>query len=120
MNVQNIVEDIIMTVYNQLGYGLSESAYQRAMELEIESRGYGVIREYYLNETFKDKKGRTHVISQLRVDLLIMDLDCVIELKTISKLGDKERAQINRYKKLSCCRWAFLVNFGKVLSIEIV
>ena len=115
----NELHEIINIVYCRLGYGLSESAYQRAIELELECRGHGCIREYYLSEKYKDTKGREHVISQLRADLVVFDLDCVIELKVISRLTDKERSQILRYKKLSKCKYAILVNFGKKLEIEL-
>lgn len=111
------IRQIIQQVYNVLGWGLSESAYQRAMELEIQSRGYCCIREYYLNETYTDSKGRTHVISQLRADIVIPDLDVVIELKVIARLTEKEIQQIRRYKNLSKCNHAYLVNFGRKLEI---
>tara|TARA_R110000868_G_scaffold137660_7_gene351234 strand:- start:536 stop:898 length:363 start_codon:yes stop_codon:yes gene_type:complete len=106
------IREIADMVYNRLGGGLSECAYQRAMELELESRGHGCIREYYLNETYVDSRGRSHVISQLRADLVVFDLNCIIELKSVSCLNHKDRLQISRYKKLSKCPSAFLINFG--------
>ena len=112
-NVEREIREICELVYNRLGYGLSEAAYQRSLEIELQVRNYCCIREYYLCEKYKDSKGREHIISQLRVDILVTDLDCIIELKAIAKLGDKELAQINRYKKISCCKNAYLVNFGK-------
>ncbi len=118
-NVEREIREIANTIYNQLGPYLSESAYQRAMELEIITRGYGCVREFYLNETYKDSKGREFVISQLRADLVIFDLDCCIELKVISKLTDKERNQIMRYKKISKCSFNYLINFApKGLEFE--
>ena len=106
------IREIAEMVYNRLGGGLSECAYQRAMELELECRGHGCIREYYLNESYTDGRGRKHVISQLRADLVVFDLNCVIELKSVSNLNHKDRLQIIRYKKLSMCPHAFLINFG--------
>lgn len=117
MKVDSEIRLIINKIYNELGWGLSESAYQRALELEIQSRGYCCIREYYLNETYTDSKGRKHVISQLRADVVVPDLDLVIELKVISRITDKEVQQIRRYKNLSKCKYAYLVNFGRKLEI---
>ena len=71
-----------------------------------------------MKENLTNFKGRTFVISQLRADIVITDLDCVIELKTIARLTDKERNQILRYKKLSKCKYAILINFNKKLEIE--
>ncbi len=117
--VEKEIREIANIIYNQLGPYLSESAYQRSFELEVITRGYGCVREFYLNETYKDSKGREFVISQLRADLVIFDLDCCVELKVISKLTDKERSQIKRYKRISKCSFNYLINFSpKGLEFE--
>lgn len=127
MDVDNIknkdlleIEQIVNRIYNNLGYGLSEYAYQRAMEVEIQSRNYCCIREYFLNEEYKTLKGKSYVISQLRIDIVITDLDIGIELKTIARLTDKERNQAMRYHRLGKFKHTFLINFGKKLEIELI
>ncbi len=119
MDIDKKIREICHKVYNQLGYGgLSEACYQRALEIELQNEDWCCIREYYINQHYKDGKGRNHCVACLRVDILITDIDTILELKCINKITDKERAQIKRYKYLSKCSHSYLINFGKQLEIE--
>jgi len=112
-DVKKFLTKYINKVYKSLGCGLSEFAYQRALEIELIRNNHGVIREYYLPQYYKNI-----IVSNLRVDLCVFDLNCLVELKTISKLTIKERLQAKKYKELSHLP-VCLVNFGyKGLEIE--
>ena len=111
------IRTLVDRVYDQLGYGLSESSYRKALcsELELEydcvEEEYGVGLDY-VNRAFKTKQ-----IATLRLDIYI-DRKIVLELKTLSKnLVDsdstKEIQQLLRYKQITSSEKGFLINFGK-------
>ena len=108
---QRIIFDICKKVYKDLGKGVSEAGYQRALELELISHDFGVCREYYLNQNYKDSKGRNHCVSTMRADLIVFDFNLIIECKQVAKLSQKDFNQCLKYKELSSCG-ILLVNFG--------
>lgn len=107
----NKIKNICKSIYAQLGPGMSEFAYQRALELELTIRGLGVCDEYLLTQNYRDSKGRIHCVTTLRADLIIFDLNLILELKAVNKLSYKDELQAKKYKELSCCK-VLLVNFG--------
>ena len=113
----NSVKKCCKRVWTQLGKGCSENAYQRALELELMTLNYGTCREYYVNVMYKDGKGKEHCVSQMRVDLIVFDLNLIIECKNVAKLCEKDRNQCRKYKELSNCK-LLLVNFG-IHNLEI-
>jgi GxxExxY protein len=113
--VEQDIKNACIYVYEQLGFGLSELNYEKALELELRARGYSLTTEYYVNEMFIDSKGIQHQLNQLRIDVLIHEPKILLELKTLkSKLkeDDKEYLQTKRYQKIIKCKEAFLINFG--------
>lgn len=112
MKDQDIIRSCCENVYFQLGYGLSESAYQHALSSELMDYFSNIQCEYHINEYYTTTLSKKKIqISNLRIDILVND-NIILELKSISKLNNKEVLQIKRYKKLLDCEQAYLINFG--------
>lgn len=93
-------------VYNGLSTHLSEFAYQRALEIELQCNNHNAIREYNIPQKYKGV-----IISNLRVDLFVQDMDYLIEVKKICHLGKKEKEQAKLYCELTNYP-VMLINFG--------
>ena len=101
-------------VYNTLQFGLLESAYARAMEVELIQQGIPVEREAPLSIHYKN-----HLIGAYRADLIV-DRRLVLELKTQAEVGHPEKRQLLHYLRLTNIRVGLLLNFGpeaKVLRV---
>lgn len=128
-NEKNI-RDSANRVYDQLGYGLSENAYQTALANELIDLGFNNVQtEYHVSQYYNTSKNRQVQIADLRIDIII-DNKIILELKTIDgvlnkkdkKSGElnmneisilKEYKQCKRYKELKNFNEAYLINFGK-------
>jgi len=107
--INQLTEAVIgaaIEVHRELGPGLLESAYQRALEHELSLRG---IR-------FEGQKACAVVYKGLiiedayRLDLLIAD-QLVVELKAVDALNDVHEAQVLTYLRFAHCRIGLLINF---------
>ena len=132
-----IIKEASTRVYEQLGFGLSENAYQTALAAELVDLDFhNVQTEFHVSQYYTTSKGRKVQVADLRIDILIGD-SIILELKTvdgvlekldkktgkvkmdeISKL--KEFKQCERYKALKTINEGYLINFGKELSRPIV
>jgi GxxExxY protein len=109
-------------IFNELGYGLSEIAYEKALSEELRDYGYHTQTEVHVNEYYITSKKRKIEIASLRIDILVDD-KYIIELKTLEnkikkkKENDdnnkKEFLQCKRYMKLLNINDCFLINFSK-------
>jgi GxxExxY protein len=122
MNNKDIILNCSKYVYDQLDYGLSETAYRDALKAELEEYYRDVQIEYHVCQYFKTSKGRIVQVADLRIDIFI-DKKIIIELKTLGgKLTKKnpelmksikEYKQCHRYKQLKQVDEAYLINFGE-------
>ena len=129
VTTQIIIKNASIRVYEQLGYGLSESAYQTALGAELEEIFDDIQTEYHVSQYYITTKGRKVQIADLRIDIII-DYKIILELKTIDgvlekvdkKTGElkmedirkcKEYKQCDRYKRLKNITEGYLINFGK-------
>ena len=106
-----IIESV-NTVYNILGYGLTESIYQKALILELKQYFNQVESEKSVPIIYQD-----HEITMLRADIVI-DNSIILELKATFKLSEKDEVQIKRYMQILNISEGILINFGKELSIK--
>lgn len=97
----------IFEVHKELGPGFLESVYEKALLLELTSRGMKVDVEKVFDLTYKGKKIGTH-----RLDLIIED-KIVVELKTVERFAPPHTAQLLSYLKASGHRLGILVNFSR-------
>ncbi len=97
----------MIAVHRELGPGLNEHSYRRALMIELTDQGIGW-------ETEKDVelfyKGRS--IGMQRLDLFIED-ELVIELKTVEALNKKHYAQLRSYLKAVRKPLGLLANFAE-------
>ncbi len=93
-------------VHKDLGPGLLESAYQRALEHELTLRGLRFVAQKVCPITYKGLV----IEDAYRLDLLIDDR-LVVELKAVDALADVHEAQLLTYLKFSRCELGLLINF---------
>ncbi len=123
------IKDSTLKVYSDLGFGLNEIAYEKALSEELRDRGFHTQTEAHINEYYITSTGRKIEVSCLRIDILI-DNNIILELKTMESsiqkidkktntlkkeelMNSKEYLQCRRYKKLMKIPNCFLINFGK-------
>ena len=97
----------IFEVHKELGPGFLESVYEKALLLELTSRGMKVDVEKIFDLIYKGKKVGTH-----RLDLIVED-KIVVELKTVERFAPHHTAQLLSYLKASGHRLGILVNFSR-------
>lgn len=97
---------IFFEVYNQLGPGLPEKVYQRAIIQELKDQKISYETEKVITIKYKDIK-----VGQQRLDLVIDD-KIIIEIKAIDNMHLLFEKQTLAYLKASGYRLALLINFG--------
>lgn len=102
-----IIRGCIFKVYNALGPGLLESAYEAALAHEIGKTGLSIRRQVGLPMVY-DGVG---VDIGYRIDLLVEDI-VVIEIKSVENLLDVHHKQVLTYLRLSARKLGLLVNFN--------
>lgn len=108
-DISYVIRGCIFNVYNTLGPGLLESAYEAALKYEIEKQGLEVKTQVLLPMIYE----QIVVDVGYRLDLLVEDKE-VIELKSVETLLDLHHQQLITYLKLSDLRLGLLVNFNTV------
>ena len=100
------IRGAIFNVYNNLGPGLLESAYEEALRIELEKVGCNVRTQVTLPMVYE---GVT-IPNAYRVDMLVDD-KVIIEIKAATSLPEVFFAQLMTYLKLTGKKLGFLVNF---------
>ena len=100
------IRGAIFNVYNKLGPGLLESAYEEALRIELEKVGCNVRTQVTLPMVYE---GVT-IPNAYRVDMLVDD-KVIIEIKAATSLPEVFFAQLMTYLKLTGKKLGFLVNF---------
>lgn len=96
-----------MEVYNELGPGLLESVYEKALIHEFKLREIDVVSQIPVNIVYKGEL----VGNDLRIDLLVEDT-VIIELKSVEELKKVHFKQLRTYLKLLNRPEGWLINFG--------
>ena len=97
-----------MEVYNQLGPGLLEAAYELALKCELEKRGLKVETQVPLQMYYKE----VDLGIVYRMDMIVED-SIVVELKSVEKLLPVHSKQLKTYLKLFRQNVGLLINFGE-------
>lgn len=97
-----------MEVYNEMGNGFLEAVYQECLEYEFADRNIPFVSQAELTLRFKQRTLRSTYIPDFVVDSKI-----IVEIKGVSDLNDKFRAQMLNYLKATQLRLGLLVNFGQ-------
>src|SRR5688572_4797631 len=115
MKENEITEKIIgcaLTVHDQLGPGLLESAYEKCLNYELIQYGLTVDSQVPLPLVYKE----VHLQCGYRADLLV-EHKIIVEIKSVEALNDLHLAQMLTYLKLKDYRLGLLINFN-VLKLK--
>ncbi|MDE3237106.1 MAG: GxxExxY protein [Bacteroidota bacterium] len=95
-----------MEVHNQLGNGFQEVIYQRALALEMNSKGLSFSREQEMEIFYKGT-----AIGTRRVDFFV-EGKVMVEIKALVGLEDVHLAQAINYLEAYGIEIGLLLNFG--------
>ena len=101
------VRRCIFKVYNTLGPGLLESAYESTLLHEIRKSSFGVEKQVPLPVIYDD----INIEIGYRLDLLV-DKKVIVEIKSVEILLPIHHKQLITYLKLSGLKLGLLVNFN--------
>lgn len=110
MSIDKLIYETIgaaFEVYNTLGPGLLESVYEKAMIVELKSRGLSVQTQFPVEIHYKN----TLIGSDLRLDLLVEN-KLIIELKSVETLNSVHFKQVRTYMRLLYKSAGILINFN--------
>lgn len=112
-NLEEIGSTILgaaINVHSHLGPGLLESAYQRCLCYELQSKGLEVLCEAPLPLRYREMC----IDVGYRIDMLVEDC-IIIENKCVEKIAPVHEAQLLTYLRLQGCRLGYLLNWNVVL-----
>lgn len=97
-----------MDVYNELGPGLLESVYEKALIHEFKLRDIEATSQIPVNIVYKGEL----VGNDLRADILVEDT-VILELKSVEEIKRVHYKQLRTYMKLLNKPEGWLINFGE-------
>jgi GxxExxY protein len=101
------IQGAIFKVYNNVGPGLLESAYEVALAYELIKEGFAVSTQVGLPFIYET----IHMEIGFRIDMLVEN-KVIVEIKSVDQLADVHYKQLLTYLKLSDKRLGILVNFN--------
>lgn len=101
------IRGAIFNIYNKVGPGLLESAYEAALAYELIKEGLVVKTQVGLPFVYET----IHLDVGYRLDILVEN-KVVIEVKSVDQLADVHYKQLLTYLKLSGNKLGILVNFN--------
>ena len=110
MNLNEIsyqIRGAVFDVYNELGPGLKENVYEKALIIELLNRGLHTENQVPIEVLYKG----FDLDLQYRLDLLVNE-QVVIELKSVETLLPVHHKQLITYLKLAKKPLGFLINFN--------
>ena len=110
MNLNEIsyqIRGAVFDVYNELGPGLMENVYEKALIIELLNRGLQVENQVPIEVRYKG----CDLGLQYRVDVLV-NKQVIIELKSVEILLPVHYKQLITYLKLAQKPLGFLINFN--------
>ena len=100
------IRGCIFKVYNTLGPGLLESAYEAALTFEIQRQGLQVKNQVALPMIYETVK----VDVGYRLDIVV-EQRLIVEIKSVEHLLEVHHKQVITYLRLSGLKLGLLVNF---------
>jgi GxxExxY protein len=99
-------------VYNTLGFGFLEKAYENALKIELEKMGFIVERQKSINVYYDEI-----LVGEYYADLIV-DGKIILELKAAESLIEEHELQLINYLKATEMEIGLLLNFGKKPEIR--
>jgi len=112
MPENTVTEHIIkcaIAVHRELGPGLLEQVYEKALEIECNSEGLQVQRQLKVPVLYR---GQT--IGEYKPDMLVNDL-VIVEIKSVERFDPVFEAQVLTYLRITNKRVGLLINFNSRL-----
>ena len=101
-----LIPMLAQEVFENLGPGLSEVIYQKALSLNLRLNGYVAENEVIINISFNNEN-----VGFIRADVIV-DKEVCLELKAKASLSASDRAQAAAYLKHNDqLKHAILINF---------
>src|SRR5207247_11091355 len=94
-------------VHDQLGYGVLERVYQRALQVELIRRGVTAEIEKRIQVQYKGV-----AVGDYDVDLIVND-NVAVEIKVAAQYDKRDEAQLLNELKATGLKVGVLVNFGR-------
>ena len=94
-------------VHRVLGYGFLEKVYQRAMQVELQQRGFHAELEHPIKVRY-----RGVIVGDYSADLLV-EGSVVVELKVAVQYNKADEAQLINELKATGMEVGLLINFGR-------
>lgn len=101
------VIDASICVHRTLGPGLLESAYEKALAIELRRRGISCFRQVDVEGFYE---GESPGVA-FRADLVV-EQSIVVELKSVEQIVPLHHAQLRTYLRLMDLRLGFVINFN--------
>ena len=108
-----LLRGIFMQIHRSLGCGFAEIVYKDALVIEFEELDIDFIREKKYEIIYR-KKVLPHFYY---ADFIAME-KIILEIKAKKEIAGEDIAQAMNYLKISGCKLALIVNFGKT-SLEV-
>ncbi|MDQ3441331.1 MAG: GxxExxY protein [Planctomycetota bacterium] len=93
-------------IHSELGPGHAESAYEKALCIELTKRGIPFVHQSRFTLMYKD-----HEVGEGRIDLLVGGL-LVVEIKAVDALAPLHTAQVVSYLNATDKSLGLLINFN--------
>lgn len=109
-SLQSVTQQLIgaaFEVHNVLGYGFLGRVYQKALQVELTSRGVKVELEPQIKVQFKGV-----IVGDYAADLLVENR-IVVELKTDAEYQSIHEAQLLNELRGTGIKLGYLINFGR-------
>ncbi len=100
-------------VYKENGCGFVEPVYQECLSPELVSQRIPFQEQVELNLTYKGQP----LAQTYKPDFVCFE-KIILEIKAVSALNDKHRAQVQNYLKATEFKLGLLVNFGHYPKVE--
>jgi len=97
---------IAFEVHSELGYGFLERVYQRALQVELNRRGFSAEMEKRIQVKYKGI-----IVGEYDADLIVADL--VVVEKVNPQYHKRDEAQLLNELKATGLKVGLLVNFGR-------
>jgi GxxExxY protein len=110
MNIDDITYQIrgaVFEVNRVLGHGFLEKVYEKALMIELGSRGLKVENQVALKVIYKEQ-----IVSEYFADLLV-EGKVIVEIKAVTSLLKDHQAQLLNYLKVTGIQFGLLVNFTR-------
>ncbi|WP_231459655.1 MULTISPECIES: GxxExxY protein [unclassified Pedobacter] len=105
--ISYIIRGCVFRVYNILGPGLLESAYEAALKYEIQKEGLKVKSQVSLPMVYEE----ISIDVGYRLDLLV-EQKVILELKSVEIIAPVHHKQLLTYLRLSGLKLGLLINFN--------